>query len=486
MRSRGAWRASAVARQRAELAQIYGSRKYFILHTELIDRWGLRPYSVHMAEKISTTHVLLERELIIYLRERSNVWQCRYKVDGKWQRATTKERDLAKARATAKELLIVAEIRKRENLPIITRKFRHVAKLALTRMDTEEKGGNGKASYKDYTKVINDYLIPCLGNYSITNIDYAALNHLDAWRIEHMKKVPTQSTMMTHNAALNRIFDEAVLRGFLTEANRPKLESKGRKSTRRAAFDLDEMRALLGNFDEWIERATKKKSKPLRILLRDYVTVLLDTGARPGKELMNLKWKQIRIDWRPVITATADVDEDGERIDSYTANKSALMTVTGKTGTREIAGNVNTLMALRNIVKRSYTDTTLEKLISAKCDDYVFRIDGEIPSSLQNLFCSYLGEHNLLIDPTTEQQRVFYSLRHTYATFALEHDKVPIHTLAKQMGTSVQMIEKHYSHLKVIKAIDQLRGEETRQLLTAGGVINEIYKSSKVAESAKE
>jgi integrase len=38
-------------------------------------------------------------------------------------------------------------------------------------------------------------------------------------------------------------------------------------------------------------------------------------------------------------------------------------------------------------------------------------------------------------------------LRHTYATFQLVNNNVDMHTLAKQMGTSIQMLEKHYSHL---------------------------------------
>jgi hypothetical protein len=38
-------------------------------------------------------------------------------------------------------------------------------------------------------------------------------------------------------------------------------------------------------------------------------------------------------------------------------------------------------------------------------------------------------------------------LRHTYATFALLNDGMDVHTLAVQMGTSIQMIERHYSHL---------------------------------------
>jgi len=97
------------------------------------------------------------------------------------------------------------------------------------------------------------------------------------------------------------------------------------------------------------------------------------------------------------------------------------------------------------------------------------------PSSFSKLFDSYLEDHGLLIDPISGQRRVLYSLRHTYATLALTHDKVAIHTLAKQMGTSVTMIEKHYSHLDAVKAVHQLRGEESRQLIESTTDIDEKY-----------
>ena len=45
------------------------------------------------------------------------------------------------------------------------------------------------------------------------------------------------------------------------------------------------------------------------------------------------------------------------------------------------------------------------------------------------------------------------------------------------MGTSVLMIERHYSDLEPVKAIDQLRGEETRKLISAGTVVDEAYES---------
>jgi hypothetical protein len=38
------------------------------------------------------------------------------------------------------------------------------------------------------------------------------------------------------------------------------------------------------------------------------------------------------------------------------------------------------------------------------------------------------------------------------------------------MGTSVGMIEKHYSHLDAVKAVHQLRGEESRSLIETGVV----------------
>ena len=36
---------------------------------------------------------------------------------------------------------------------------------------------------------------------------------------------------------------------------------------------------------------------------------------------------------------------------------------------------------------------------------------------------------------------------HSYATFSLLNDGMDVHTLAVQMGTSILMIERHYSHL---------------------------------------
>ena len=46
-------------------------------------------------------------------------------------------------------------------------------------------------------------------------------------------------------------------------------------------------------------------------------------------------------------------------------------------------------------------------------------------------------------------------MRHTYATLELLAG-TDIHTLAKQMGTSVVMLERHYSKLTATMAVEQL------------------------------
>ena len=265
------------------------------------------------------------------------------------------------------------------------------------------------------------------------------------------------------------------MRNFLTPVNRPKLDTKGRKSVRRAAFSLEEVRILRGGFNAWAANGRNDLSKELRLLLKDYCEVLLDTGARPGVELMNLKWNQLKCSLDPKVVSTMIDPESGEPVDSFDTRVSVEMSVSGKTGRRTIIGTRNTFDALVAIAKRNYPRAVfpvlkkLENIVIARNEDFVFRLkDKAKPTSFPKLFAAYLEERELLVDPITGQERVFYSLRHTYATLALTYDRIPIHTLAKQMGTSVLMIEKHYSHLQVVQALEQLRREETRQLIEAG------------------
>ena len=421
-----------------------------------------------MREKSENTHILIERQLRIYKRERSAVWQCAFNVDGRWQRTSTNERELAKAKKTAHDILVKANVKKELNIAPITRKLKDVANVVLKQLEKETKNNTAKPIFKDYIAILKNYIIPILGKYNVNNISREALDEYETKLAKKMRKPATYSTQLTHNAVLNMIFDEAVLQRFMTELDRPKLVAKGKVSERRPAFDMEEIRALRENIDEWIKRAETTVSKNLRLLLREYVYVLLDTGARPGKELLNLRWKQIRY---------THTNDSGSHVE---------MMVSGKTGKRKIIGWAETISVLNRLLKVQGL-SGLEAITESNHNGFVFRMaDGKEPQSFQKLFESFLRQHNLLLDPNTEQKRVFYSLRHTYATFKLTYDKTPIYTLAEHMGTSVAMIEKHYGHLKVKEALPQLKGDTTRELLNRKARSNPTYTPKTEAEMKAE
>ncbi len=129
--------------------------------------------------------------------------------------------------------------------------------------------------------------------------------------------------------------------------------------------------------------------------------------------------------------------------------------------TRDLICRGGTLDVLRRIQARSddIRGMRFEALLSAKLDLPLFRLDdGTVSLNLRQTFKAFLKDTGLLECPRTGQQRTLYSLRHTYATLALLGDGMDVHTLARQMGTSIMMIERHYSHLTPRLRKDVLAG----------------------------
>jgi len=113
-----------------------------------------------VSAKNLTTHTIIDKRLLVYKRERSNVWQCRVSVDGSYQRVSTGTSDLAEAKEKAHELYLEAQFRKKNKLTPITRYFRDVAKHALNTIDKDLASDSGRAIYRDYKIIIEKYLNP--------------------------------------------------------------------------------------------------------------------------------------------------------------------------------------------------------------------------------------------------------------------------------------------------------------------------------------
>ena len=403
-----------------------------------------------MSKRDKNTHEVIQRTLFVYKRARSAVWQCRYQINRKWFTETTREYALDDAKRVAHMILMDANIKHRYNVAPISHLFKDVAKLTIKRMEDELRVKEGRVIYKDYIFVIKRYLVPVLGNKPINQISYNDIEELATKRIEKMGHEPTKSTLKTHNAALSKVLTEAVMRGYMTEAQKPVLLTVGRSTERRPEFSLAEIKILLKGFDGWISLATEEQLE-IRRLLKDYVEVLLDTGARPGRELLELRWANLK----------------------YAEDKTKLIINfnLSKTGKRTAVGRTMAIVALERIAHRNYAHS-LDSLILSQNADHIFRHKSQYdklirPINFEKQMAFYLEHLKMLKCPITGNKRTFYSIRHTYATFALTYDKINIHTLARQMGTSVVMIEKHYSNLDAEKAIEQLGGEKTRGLLAS-------------------
>ena len=379
---------------------------------------------------------------VLFRRNRSTAWQVRYKAQGKWLRTTTREMQLADARRIAADIVLEARFKQRHGMPVVTRRFASVAATAIARMNTALASGDGKTVYSHYIGALQNYLVPYLGNHGIANVDAALLRKFALWRTEQMRHEPRASTINTHNAALSRVFDVAVELGYMNAAQLPVLQNKPRDSDRRPDFTLAEYRQLYRAMRSWVKQGKSGKSRDMRMLLRDYVLILANTGMRHGTESLGLKWKHV-----------------SEFVDHQ--RRYLAMWVDGKTGGRELIARHNCVTYLKRIHARALdlNHLTWHQLLASGRDEFVFRLpDGTQSKSLHQTFEVLLTDAGLLVDRRTEQNRTLYSLRHTYATMSLIHARVDIHTLAKQMGTSILMIERHYSHLQPRQRAEQLAG----------------------------
>ncbi len=388
---------------------------------------------------------LRDGEVVLYRRENSGKWQARYKLsDKRWHRISTKEKNLDYASKVATEAYDRARFLAEEDVVITSKKFGAVANAVVKQLQDELDGGGGKSVYYTYITVINKYLIPFFKHYNVNGITYEALVDFDKWREKEMGKKPRASTITNHNTSLNRVLDYAVDMGYMSKVHMPKLQNDGTKSEARPAFTKTEYKSLTTFMTTWCKKGHMQKTKDMRELLRDYVLILANTGMRHGTEALGLKWKNIQ--W---------ITTDGERYLQFT--------VEGKTGKRTLIARHNTQDYLERLQLRdpSISKLSFDNLLKKRVDEYVFRLrDGTTTENLNGTFRHLMRDSGLNKNSADGKNKTLYSLRHTYAHFAILEDNIDIYKLSKQMGTSVPMIEKYYGHVTPAHVASKLAGRK--------------------------
>ena len=382
--------------------------------------------------------------VVLYKRDRSKRWQARIKLpDGKWKRISTKKNDIRRAKQVACDQYDEIRFKIKNDIPITTKRFSSVARIAIRDMRDELDKGYGKKTYLHYIGALERYMIPFFGNTHIDTIDYKKLQEFDKWRIEKVGRQLKASTLNNHNSAINRVFRTALSRGWIFEHQIPQLKNKGLKTQRRPHFTKDEYKQLYTFMRDWSKQGRKQRTRDIRELLRDYVLILTNTGMRHGTETANLKWN--------------DIEEFSGFDEKKKKKKFLRFYVNGKTGKRELIARHAVRRYLKRIQDRFPDLKNLDDAELSKVDEYVFRTrDGEQVSDWHGAFEILMKDSGLWKDKQGDK-RTLYSLRHTYATFALMN-RIDIHVLAIQMGTSIGMIEKHYSHFIPSLAAEQLAG----------------------------
>ena len=394
---------------------------------------------------ISTETVVVKPELIRLVRRGdSKKWQVHYKLDAlkTWFRRSTNTADVKEATRIAERLWMKATFDQEDGRPVISRRFKPVAEVVLRRLDAEILAATAKPSARDYVSAIRLYLIPFYGNYNIDGIKPAVISEFHVWRRERVGRELSGSAQNNHNAALNLIFDEAIERGYLTEYARPATKNTGADSDRRAEFSHEELEAMMLHAPKFIADGRTARTKMIRELLAIYVPFMAATGMRAGTEAEFLEWRHIDVEVR-----------DGQPVLHFRLQR-------GKLGARNFVAHNSCWLLLERLRQLSpgLVSMTLDEVLKKRLPHRLFRLsDGSVPDNWNKPFRQWLEGASLLNCPVTGKERSLYSLRHYYATQRLL-EGIPIHDLSQQMGTSVLMITKHYSHLTSLMKAKQFAG----------------------------
>ena len=284
---------------------------------------------------------------------------------------------------------------------------------------------NPKSKSKDRTvEYVKLYSVDFFGKMMIDNIKSKDFHEYCDWRnVNYKKKQPTVDTINRELTSIRSVFKYSYQRGYISEmVTIQKLKTNG--VSRRSTFNLTEWKKITTGMRKWVKEGKSLGKYRDRFILQQYVLLMSNSGIRVG-EMRDLKWEDV----------TSYSTRDGDDV---------ILKVKGKTGLREVFLNPGSEQSLHRLF-----DLRKEELDDVKPspNEYVFlsRKTGKPYTSFKTSFNSMLKYCGIELEKDG-LNRTIYSLRHFYGTQRLKGNISP-YILAKQMGTSVEMIEKHYSHV---------------------------------------
>lgn len=368
----------------------------------------------------------IDDNAVVFKRE--GTYQARIRVDGKYVYRSLKTGDLAIAIKAAQKLAHKFEFSTELGIPISAKTFGDVIDEYVRYREAENRQGRTSDGMLRQIKRVVRFWQSYAGSKLITAIGDKELRDYVQWRRDYytkrpneaktrnVKKDPTDKTIqfdLMVGKAIIKWAHEQNWRGLLPL---PTFTYTPKKKRVRPAFEMNDQRLLRIALDEWIKKCESPQHLPTRHLLRDYAMILGYSGMRVG-EANNLKI-------RDVMRFT---DKEG-RINYR-------FVVRGKTGMRDIIPIASIAEYVEAVLKR--------KGEKPDPDAWFFTMPkgGKI-ISLADQFATLL-EFGRVRKSADGENFTLYSLRHYYAVMALRKG-IGVYNVARNMGTSVQMIEQYY------------------------------------------
>jgi len=397
-----------------------------------------------------------KRELIggkLVIFRRNGLWQARVPLhEGRYLWRSLKTADEATATQSATRLYYQTETKLAEGLPVQTRTIGTVidefvaARERDNRLGNAAKRGSSIKHTKDgmlrQIKRVMKFWREYAGTKAIEALDDKLLGAYVPWRKSYYhdmavlpknaKLNPTDKTLQWEIMAGKMLVSFAHNQGYRGNKPLPTFTFVPKTKRVRPALTLTDFKDALGGLKKHITEAKTDKQRAIRQLLHDYVTVLALSGMRVG-EANSLRARDV------------------EPITDANGRANVQFSVRGKTGARVVVPHIDV---------KKVIDGICERRPDMQPDEFLFAMpSGSRIITLADQFNDFLEAASLMHNSAGEKYTL-YSLRHFYAVRAIARD-IYIYTIARNMGTSVQMIEQYYGrHATTTARARKLGGEE--------------------------
>lgn len=379
------------------------------------------------------THALHDGLLQLFLR--NGLWQARvYLGHGRYLWRSLKTVDLARAKQLGTQLFYETQFKLKAGLPTHQRSLDTVISEYVSWR--ERDNAQGKAAHNSTSKFTSDHMLRQVqrvvkfwrayaGNRAIEVVDDKVLSGYVSWRksyYENMAQLPRNAQLHPADKTLQWeiMLGKAIIKfahdqGYRGNKPLPTFTFVPKVKRVRPAFTIPEYRVLYRAMRAWIAEADNPRSAYMRQLLRDYVLVLANSGIRVG-EANHLR----------VSDVVPFVDALGRH--------NVELHVTGKTGSRVV---------IPRVAVAKYVSRVLALRDNHSAHDLVFVMqDGGAIITLIDQFNTVLDRAGITHNSSGDKFTL-YSLRHFYAVMSIRAG-IDIYMIARNMGTSVAMIEAYY------------------------------------------